>query len=231
MQNSAYCTSFILKTKLIWFSYGNWYFITYLFLIQRLIEKPGTKITSENIYLLLYSLTSTLYKCLSTAFSSDELQLQVITCCTSACHYIAAQWFVCYVPDTFRLVCLLWRDLLFSGCLCLKVVSSHELCVLPTLIALIWKGDVSFTHKLMIFSKQLTTPTVTLSELPRFCFHESFFLSPLTEGGPAVMTTAQMNMWTPNLLLFILLAVRPLWKSHVLKWIVGSLLLVAVKAH
>lgn len=72
MQNSAYCTSFILKTKLIWFSYGNWYFITYLFLIQRLIEKPGTKITSENIYLLLYSLTSTLYKCLSTAFSSDE---------------------------------------------------------------------------------------------------------------------------------------------------------------
>lgn len=94
MQNSAYCTSFILKTKFIWFSYGNWYFITYSFLILCLIEKPGSKITSENNYLLLYSLTSTLYKCLSTAFSSDELKLQVTTCCTSSCHYIAAQWFV-----------------------------------------------------------------------------------------------------------------------------------------
>lgn len=43
------------------------------------------------------------------------------------------------------------------------------------------KGEVSFTNKLKMFSKQLTTPAVTLSGLPCRCFHE-IFSSLLTEG-------------------------------------------------
>lgn len=57
---------------------------------------------------------------------------------------------------------------------------------------------VSFTHKLKIFSKRHSTPTVTLSWLPSKRRSSRHYLLKV----PAVMTTVGMNVWAPCALLF-----------------------------
>lgn len=78
-----------------------------------------------------------------------------------------------------------------------------------------WKGGISLTH-----NSQSSSPHPPSRWVGRLAFVmcERFISSSLTEGAGAVMTTAEMNMWT-ILLLFILQAFCQLWKSPVLRWL------------
>lgn len=98
----------------------------------------------------------------------------------------------CYVPGLF----------------CGSVLPTLAAFVFCTLAWMLWKGDASLTRKLIIFSKpHPLSPSV--GWLALVCMRVS---SSLTEGAGAVMTTAQMNVWT-ILLLFILQAFCLLWKK------------------
>lgn len=101
--------------------------------------------------------------------------------------------------------------------------AAHTRCLrlFCTLAWRLWKGDVSLTHKLTTLSNSSSphplSPWVGWLDFVYMC--ERFLSSPLAQGAVAVMTTAQMNVWTV-LLLFILQALCQLWNSPILRWLV-----------